>query len=175
MPKQKIRKEMLEKREALSIEEAERKSRIIIEKLKNDKDYIRAERVMFYMSRGKEVMTEDIIKDAFKSKKVIVPKVTDKGLICCEITDSTKMSYSCFGILEPDKEVTCDVSKLDLVVVPGVAFDKQNHRIGYGKGYYDSLLKHAKCRKIGLAYDFQIVEKIPADEWDEKLDKVISD
>lgn len=175
MPKNKLRKQILEKRNSLSTEEVESRSKIIIEKLKQEKDYKKAKTVMFYVSKGNEVQTHDIIKEAIKTKKIIVPKVTDKGLICCEITDFDNMKYSCLGVLEPKGEMVCDISKIDLIIVPGIAFDKRCHRIGYGKGFYDSLLKNAKCKKIGLAYNFQIVDKIPVDEWDERVDKVISD
>lgn len=173
--KQKLRKQLLEKRNSLSNEEAETKSRIIIEKLKKDKDYIKAKTIMFYVSKGKEVRTHEIIKEALKNKKIIVPKVHGKDLLCCELKDFDKMEYSCYGILEPAEEVTCNMSKIELIIVPGIAFDKRGHRIGYGKGYYDDLLKKTKCPKIGLAYDFQIIDKIPVDEWDIKVDKVISD
>ena len=106
---------------------------------------------------------------------MIVPKVTDKGLICCELKDFNHMKYSCYNILEPDGSITCDIKDIDIIIVPGIAFDRSRHRIGYGKSYYDRLLKDAKCKKIGLAYDFQIVEKIPKDKWDISLDIVITD
>ena len=173
--KRKLRKEILEKRNGLSFEDAEIKSNIILEKLKKDKDYIKAKTVMFYVSKGREVQTHGIIKEAMKTKKIIVPKVTDKGLICCELKDFDNMEFSCYGVMEPKDEITCDVSNIDLIIVPGIAFDKRGHRIGYGMGYYDNLLKNAKCKKIALAYDFQLIEKIPNDEWDIELDKVISD
>ena len=165
---------MLEKREALSNEEASAKSKLIIEKLKKEKDYIKSKVVMFYASKDKEVMTHDIIKEAMKTKKVIVPKVTSNGLICCQVDDFGKMNYSCFGILEPNEEISCEVSKIDIIIVPGIAFDKKGNRIGYGKGYYDTLLKKAKCPKIALAYDFQIVPTIKTDKWDVPVDKVIT-
>jgi 5-formyltetrahydrofolate cyclo-ligase len=171
MDKQSLRKEILKLRNDLSKSEAESKSKIITEKLKKEGDFVKAKAVMFYISKGNEVMTPDIIIEALKTKKVFVPKVIGKGIICCEISDLNNMKPSCYGILEPDNEITCDSSKIDLIIVPGVVFDKQCHRIGYGKGYYDRLLKNAKCKKIGLAYNFQIVEQIPADDWDEKLDK----
>jgi len=173
--KDKIRKLFLQKRNSLSIEDVEEKSRKIISKLKKDKDYIKAKTVMFYVSKEKEVNTQEIIKEALKEKKVIVPKVIGKGIVCCELKEFDKMEFSCLGILEPKEVIKCDVSKIDLIIVPAVAFDKSSHRIGYGKGYYDELLKHAKAKKLGLAYDFQIVDKIPADEWDVKVDKVITD
>ena len=64
---------------------------------------------------------------------------------------------------------------IGLVIVPGVVFDKHNHRIGYGKGYYDDFLKEFSGKKIGLAFELQVLEDIPRDDWDIRLDKVISE
>ena len=173
--KNKLRKEILEKRNGLSFDITEQKSNQIIDKLRQDTDFIVAKTIMFYVSKGKEVHTHNLIKEVMKDKKILVPKVTDKGLLCCELPDFDKMDFSCFGVLEPTDDMTCDVSEIDLIIVPGVAFDKRGHRIGYGMGYYDKLLKNAKCPKIGLAYNFQLVERIPNDEWDVSVDRVISD
>jgi 5-formyltetrahydrofolate cyclo-ligase len=175
MIKEILRKQVLSKRESMTLEEAERRSKIIIEKLKEDKDYMKAKTVMFYVSKGREVMTHEIIKEAMKEKKVIAPKVASRGLLCCELSDFSKMNFSCYGVLEPTNEILCDLKDIDLIIVPGTSFDRNGHRIGYGKGYYDGLLKSIKAKKIGLAYDFQIIEKIPIDEWDVKVDKVITD
>jgi 5-formyltetrahydrofolate cyclo-ligase len=176
MNKETIRKNILEKRDALSYRDVEIRSRRITDKLKEDKDYKKAKTIMLYMSKDKEVSVQELIKDAMENKKkVIVPKVTDKGLICCEVTDFKNMKYSCFGILEPTNEIVCEVTKIDLIVVPGIGFDKTGHRIGYGKGYYDNLLKNYKGKTIGVGYDFQIVDKIPSDKWDVKVDRVVSE
>jgi 5-formyltetrahydrofolate cyclo-ligase len=173
--KKEIRKEKLMLRESISIGEAEERSKKIAEKLKQDKDYLKAKTIMFYISKDKEVQTHDLIKEAMKNKKVIVPKVSNNGLLCCEIADFSKMKFSCYGVLEPTEEILCNPSNIDLIIVPGIAFDKTGHRIGYGKGYYDELLKKAKCTKIALAYQFQIIPKVPADEWDVRVDKVITE
>ncbi len=77
-----------------------------------------------------------------------------------------------YGIPESSKLELVD--KIDLIVVPGVVFDVTGNRIGYGKGYYDrSLRKYKDVYKIGLAFDFQMVNSVPVDDWDEKVDKII--
>ncbi|MBD3163874.1 5-formyltetrahydrofolate cyclo-ligase [Candidatus Woesearchaeota archaeon] len=174
--KAKLRKAILDRRKSISQDEAEEKSRIIIRKLKQQHAYKEAGTIMFYISKGNEVSTLDIIREELekKEKKIIVPKVHGKGLLCCTLSDMDKMEYSCYGILEPEDEIICGLSDINLIIVPGIAFDSKGHRIGYGMGYYDSLLKKAASPKIALAYDFQLVEKIPADEWDIKVDKVIT-
>ncbi len=173
--KSQIRKQLIEKRNSISQSEAVAKSKIICDKLLKDPDYKKSKTIMFYISKGNEVHTNELIEKSLKTKKVIVPKIIKDGLICCEINSLSNMSQNCFGIMEPKDEIACDISSIDLIIVPGIAFDKSGHRIGFGKGYYDKLLKNAKCKKIALAYDFQILEKIPADEWDEKIDKIITD
>ena len=69
------------------------------------------------------------------------------------------------------KEISTD--KIDLIIVPGVTFDKDGNRLGHGKGYYDRILEKLKVPKIGLAFEFQIVDKVPSESHDEKLDYII--
>jgi len=75
--------------------------------------------------------------------------------------------------MEPEGEKSSP-EKVDIVVVPAVAFDLQGHRLGYGKGYYDRFLKKTKAVKVGVAYDFQIVEKLPAEQHDIPVDLIIT-
>ncbi len=77
--------------------------------------------------------------------------------------------------MEPSKIKKINRDKVDIIIVPGTVFDKQCHRIGYGKGYYDGLLKGYNGVSIGICFDLQIVDKVPLDEWDEQLDKVITE
>ena len=174
LEKKKLREDILEKLHNISKEEKGKKVRALKEKLFSLEEFKKAECVMFYVSKGNEVHTHELIKEALKEKKVIVPKVSDKGILCCELNDFNKMHFDCYGILEPDDTITCDPSEIDLIIVPAIVFDKRGYRIGHGNGYYDSILNKTRGKKIGLAYDFQIVDKIPEDEWDIKVDKVVT-
>ena len=80
-----------------------------------------------------------------------------------------------FGIDEPIGNVYDNPEKIDLIVVPGVAFDKKNNRLGRGKAYYDKLLKTANTFKVGICFDFQLIDSVPVDKYDIKMDLVISD
>jgi len=80
-----------------------------------------------------------------------------------------------FGILEPEGESFTELQDIDLIIVPGVAFDKNNNRLGRGKAYYDKLLNYVNCHKYGVCFDFQLVPNVPADQHDVKMDKVITD
>ncbi len=170
------RRVILKKRNRLSKPEIIEKSKVIKEKLFSSPEYKKAKTVMFYASFGSEVYTLDMIKEALKNKNICVPVV--KGLIIVpstikNIKDFNKKNK--YGILEPSKTKRIDKENIDLVIVPGVCFDKLNHRIGYGVGYYDNFLKSFKGKKIGLAFKMQILEIIPCCAWDVRLDKVISE
>lgn len=175
--KQINRKVILKKRNRLSKEEINEKSEIIREKLFNSEEYKSSKTIMFYVSFGSEVSTIGMIKESLKNNKAIcIPVVKDGNLIPSAIKDIKELNKkNRYGILEPSKIKEIDKKDIDLVIVPGVVFDKQNHRIGYGKGYYDNFLKNFKGKIIGLAFKMQILEVIPKDEWDAKLDKVISE
>jgi len=178
--KEKLRKEIIEKRIKQSKEENKRKSKEIKEKLFNLKEYKDAETILFYVSYNGEVFTHDMIKEAIENKTVIVP-ITNKddcSLTLSELRSWDDLETSCYGILEPRKECIKEVSidEIDLIIVPGVVFDIKGNRIGHGKGYYDKLLRNTKgITKIGLSFEFQIVENIPIEKHDISMDKIITE
>ena len=89
-------------------------------------------------------------------------------------TDSLKPGI--FGIMEPiEQETTVDESEIDLIIVPGVAFDRQLNRMGRGKGYYDRLLSTLQAPKIGICFDFQLQDTVPTESFDKKMDMIITE
>jgi len=80
-----------------------------------------------------------------------------------------------FGIPEPDGELYPFPELIDVIIVPGVAFDKQNNRLGRGKAFYDKLLKTVKSKKVGVCFDFQMIDQVPTGEFDIKMDCVVYD
>ena len=120
-----------------------------------------------------------MIKEALNEKKVVVPisNKKDCSLTLSELKDWDDLEASSYGILEPKKEKIKEISidEIDLIIVPGVAFDKFGNRLGHGKGYYDRLLKNANTTIIGLAFEFQTIEKIPTDEHDKPVDIIITE
>ncbi len=174
--KQINRRVILRKRDRLSKEEIKKKSKIIKEKLFNLKEYEKAKTIMFFVSFGSEVNTHDMIKEALKSKTVCIPIVKEDIITASVIKDVKQLDKkNKYGIFEISTIKEIDTKDIDLIIVPGIVFDKSNHRIGYGRGYYDKFLKSFKGPKIGLAFKMQILEIIPKDEWDVQLDKVISE
>lgn len=171
------RRVILRKRNRLSREEIIKKSKIIKDKLFSSKEYKSSKTIMFYVSFGSEVNTIDMIKESLKIYKTIcVPIVKNNKITPSIIKDIKELNKkNKHNIPEPSKINKIKKQDIDLVIVPGVVFDKNNHRIGYGKGYYDNFLKNFKGKTIGLAFKLQILEIIPKDEWDVKLDKIISE
>jgi|TARA_Y100000310_G_C20351074_1_gene654373 5-formyltetrahydrofolate cyclo-ligase len=170
------RRVILRKRNRLSKEEVIKKSRIIKDKLFNSEEYKKAKIIMFYASFGSEVNTLDMIKESLKDKTICIPIVKNNIIIASKIKDIEELDKkNKYGIFEVSVIKKINTKDIDLVVVPGIAFDKKNNRIGYGKGYYDNFLKNFKNKKVGLAFNLQILEIIPNDEWDVRLDKVISE
>jgi len=177
-----IRKDIKERIESYSELERSKKSDIIKDKLFKEEEFKQAEVIMFYVSLKDEVSTFSMIDEAIETgKRVCVPVILkeDKRLIAGEIKDRRRdLESQHFGIYQPRpghvKEVPLE--NIDLVVVPGIAFDKHNVRLGRGHGYYDRFLcgLPEKTKTIGLAFDFQVVDKLPKDSHDIPVRKTIS-
>lgn len=175
--KRKLRKDILEKRNSLKKKEIVKKSDIIKEKLFSSGEFKLAKTICFFVSFNSEVDTHGMIKEAIKQGKTIcVPIATDHTLILSKINKFEDLDKeNKYGILEPSKRNKINKKDVDIIIVPGTVFDKEGHRIGYGKGYYDGLLKKYKGLSIGICFDLQVVDKVPRNAWDEKLDKVITE
>ena len=131
---------------------------------------------MFFVSFNSEVDTHDMIRNALKNKTIIIPKVAHHEIEPSFIIDFDNLIPGKFGILEPIETMKIAYKNIDLILVPGIAFDKEGHRIGYGFGYYDKFLKKVpKAIKIGLAFDFQIVDKIPREMHDVPVDLIVTE
>ena len=179
--KQKIRESMLKKRGS-SAETAKKradKSALIAKRVLLLAEYRHASTVMAYSSIGSEVGTREIIAEALAAgKKVLLPKVARGKIVACEFEgSSTKLSKksSEFSIPEPVNCKRVKEGTIDLVLVPGVAFDSYGHRLGYGKGFYDEFLKRTRADKIGLAFELQIVGKVPFEAHDVRMDRVATE
>ncbi len=184
--KARLRKEILDARNLLRPVEIADKSAIIMSKIIEQKVFCTSQTLMCYMDFRNEVMTGAFIRHCFgMGKKVSVPKVV-KGLsgqremIAVEIKDTAEsFQTGSFGILEPVEGAGRRVTpgEIDLIIVPGVAYDYKRHRMGYGAGFYDRFLKDVKadCVKIGVGFDIQIRAALPAEAHDIPMDLVITE
>ena len=177
MMKNTIRQILLEKRNALETAELLEKSDKIKQNLFSITEYIKSKSVMFFVSFDNEVHTHDIINEALKNKIVIVPKVINHQIEPALIADFNNLIPSGkFDILEPIEPISFNRKKIDIVIVAGIAFDRRGYRIGYGFGYYDRFLKTVpRSKKIGLAFDFQIVDNIPEQSYDIPVEVIVTD
>lgn len=175
-----IRNIVIEKRKALSKELKEVFDNNILDKILSSKEYEVAKTILVYVSFEGEVDTHRFIKHAIEdNKKVCVPKVISKeeGMKAVNISSLNDLKVGKYGILEPlDFSREVEEKEIDLVIMPGVAFDKNGGRVGYGGAFYDRFLKKLRYEtpKIALAYDFQIFCKVPTEEHDEKIDRIIT-
>ena len=177
-PKEKkaaLRAAVLEKRESLQKEEVMEYSEQIAKCLSVLDPFSKAKVVLFYASFNNEVHTHGMINASLLSKKVLLPKMVQREIVPSLILTMENLIPGERGILEPIEALPVKSSTIDAVIVPGIAFDARGYRLGFGKGYYDKFLKKAThAVKIGLAYDLQIVEGIPAEPHDVKMDYVVT-
>jgi 5-formyltetrahydrofolate cyclo-ligase len=165
---------MLAKRNALDAKEIAKRSRYAQELLLESKEFRSAKIVGAYHAFGSEVRTDMIIEQARAlGKKVALPSVEGENLAFYELSSGKYLVKGRFGIMEPLPYGP--VNKIDLLVVPGIAFDKKGYRLGYGKGYYDKFLAQKKIFAIGLGYSFQLLERLPKGKYDKRLDAVATE
>ena len=174
--KNQLKESLLEKRNSLPKEEIIEKSIKIQDSLFNLEQYKKSKTIMFFVSFNSEINTHDMIKLALKNKTVVIPKVAHHEIEPSVIIDFDNLIAGKFGVLEPIETMKIAYKNIDLVLVPGIAFDIGGHRIGYGFGFYDKFLKKVpKAIKIGLAFDFQIVDKILAEQHDVPVDFIVTE
>jgi 5-formyltetrahydrofolate cyclo-ligase len=181
-----IRKEILSRRDSIGAELKRAKDMSISERLTALPEFIKAYKILLYASFRSEVDTVDLIKYCITGNKVVVlPKVDrERGeLTLYEVKNIEELAEGCFGISEPavSEDRSMDAADMDVIVVPGVAFDEDCGRLGYGKGFYDKLLSKAKGQGsrvkgvVALAYEEQIAEALPLEAHDIRMDKIITD
>ena len=180
--KKAIRDEVLEKRDRIPHAIKSEKDLLIRNLLYTLPEVLDAKRILFYVSFRSEVNTHSMIKQALKAgKNLILPRVYKEGhrLLLYEIKDLRELNAGFMGIPEPfvSDERIFAIDDVDLVIIPGAAFDYSGNRLGYGAGYYDSLLAERKRKMpvIALAYEEQIVDSIPAEEHDVQVDMIVTD
>lgn len=183
LSKKELRAVALSRRDALPAAERAASSAFITAALQTMPAYAAARTVMLYVSFGSEVETGDLITSALAGgKRVTVPKVikSEGALVVSLLTDPARdLAPGAYGILEPRYDALRPVrpDSLDLIVVPGVAFDTEGRRIGYGGGYYDRFLPTvsptAAC--VALAYEAQLFPALPQEAYDHRVDYVVTE
>lgn len=176
MNKEIIRKKYIEIRK--NIENKDVKSEIIFNKLISLDLYKEANVIALYNNLKSEVDTSKLIKYSLKiGKTVLLPRVVNNNLKFYKVTFNDELIKSSFGVFEPSENENNYVSskKINLMIVPGVCFDKSKNRMGFGKGYYDRYLENTNINTIGICFDEQIVSKLPVNKNDIRMKMIVSD
>ena len=170
MNKNILRKEMINIRKNIS--KKNELSNIIVDKIVNLDIFQKSRVIALYYSMTSEVNTESLINKCF-NKKVILPKIFNNEMVFIEINNDTKYTKSNIGVMEPIGETY--FGDIDLIIVPGLAFDNDLNRLGFGMGYYDKYLSNKSIYKIGICFDKQIINEVPVNHLDIKMDMVITE
>ncbi len=177
LTKEIMRSKILARLKTQKEEDRNRKSSIIKKKLFRALVFNKAKTVMFYLSLGGEVNTKGMIEQTYNLGKIVaVPGTKGNGAIRPSLLRrGMRLVRGPYGTKEPAAKEFISLRKIDLVIVPGVAFDKKGNRLGRGKGYYDAFLKKLpkKTTSLGLAYDFQILPFVPATREDAPVNRVL--
>ena len=164
--------------------EKEEVNRRIVDRFVALPEYARAQTVMYYIDVRAEVRTRHALPAALASgKRIVVPYCVDGELELFHLESMDELETGMYGILEPRADLRevaekrVEVTELDLIMVPGVGFDRQGGRMGHGKGYYDKLLEHARpdTPLVALAFECQMFPSIPTQAHDVYMDKVVTE
>lgn len=191
-----IRRDVLQKRRQLSYDEVKTRSKNIYKRLKSLRAFQESKSVLIYVAMSDEVQTNEMLQDSFDDKKIVAVPIVRKmeNLLLLSVlseshvnelstgtinNESTNWSKSKFGIFEPSKDTVkpISISEIDLIIVPGLGFDKSMMRLGFGGGHYDRLLemRNEATLSIAVAFDFQVYPQIPHCAYDQKVDIIITD
>jgi 5-formyltetrahydrofolate cyclo-ligase len=175
--KQEVRREALQRRNAMSIEDRSVASFAICNRVMDHDLFLDARGIHVYLPIGSEVDIRPLIDVAWEMGKQVglMRVMEDGGSVQYTITPGTTYRTSSFGILEPVYAELFDMNICDLVIAPLVAADEQCNRVGYGKGYYDQFMTQFPRPTIGVAFEVQLFTQIPADKGDVKVDAVVTE
>ncbi|MED9989227.1 MAG: 5-formyltetrahydrofolate cyclo-ligase [Coprococcus sp.] len=173
--KAELRKQYKQKRRALTPEQVTAASAQIRKRFMNSDGYKDCNHLLIYVSQDNEVDTIEIIEQALTDDKIVaVPKVYGDHMHFHRIHGMSDLKVGAYGILEP---VGCDMlhPTEGILIVPGIVFDKNGHRIGYGGGYYDRYMKlHPELTAVAFAYDYQVLPEISCESFDERPDQLLT-
>lgn len=175
MDKKQLRSQIREKKRTMTQEQIEKASARLGELFAQTPEYKNAKTIYGYLPYNQEVRTVPMLEQALRDgKKVAVPKVYGDDMKFIYMTDLSCVEKSDFGIPEPVADEPIADDPTALVLMPGLAFDKEGHRIGYGGGYYDRFLaSEPNHPTVALCYEFQLLPKLETEEFDIPVDTVL--
>nr|HIK01166.1 5-formyltetrahydrofolate cyclo-ligase [Candidatus Undinarchaeales archaeon ERR594346 U_76725] len=179
--KKSLRKKHLLKRSEVPLPSVLKKSEVIGKRLLELPEFSKASKIMLYSSKDSEVDTASIIRSCIQSEKEVYLPRTDiksrkmEAVLISEFPEDVEIAS--FGLLEPKKDLnaTENLREIDLVIVPGVAFDERGNRLGYGFGFYDRFLTEVRAPKIGLSFESHVLDLVPQESHDVRVDKIVTE
>jgi len=177
MEKKELRARIRAAKKAVPYEEKLRRSAAIMDQVERLPQFRSADTVLLYWSMEDEVQTHDFVGRWYRQKRLLLPCVDGDELRLRQYSGpDCLVAGEQFGIGEPTGDEFLDYGNIEVIIVPGVAFDRLNHRMGRGRGFYDRLLKTTpRAFKVGVAFDFQMVPLVPTDDLDVPMNAVISE
>lgn len=197
MRKEEIRKRLLTRRESQHVALKLKRDRAILRRLERFSVFKNCREFFTYLTHRGEVDTGLLIKKYFGKKRIVVPKMKRSGIRLCELRHPEHFERGKFGVREPAMSSPFHASaqrereqgeksgfagfepkralSIACALIPGIAFDKTGHRIGFGGGHFDRLLKKIHATTIALAYEFQIIDKVPARGYDVAVDYIVTE
>ncbi|MBO5445686.1 MAG: 5-formyltetrahydrofolate cyclo-ligase [Muribaculaceae bacterium] len=173
MEKSDIRRKMKNLRLMLSEMEKESAADEVFSKLEQTAAFMMADNILMYHSLPDELSTVRFLRKWRDRKHFFLPRVNGVNLEILPFEES-RLELGAFHIEEPTGNDLTDVDDIELMVIPAVAFDRKGNRLGRGKGFYDRLLKTSRAIKIGVGYEFQLLDDIPCEPHDVAMDMVIT-
>ena len=180
LDKKKTRQRVLQQRRAFSATEKTPAEQRMLKFLQSWDVFRQAKTIHIFISKTDEPDTSPIIESAWESgKTVAVPCVVPDSfeLFHSQLKSFEDLSSGALGVLEPSPEgrIAMNPESFDLVIIPGVAFDRQGGRLGYGKGYYDRFLEQTTAFRLALAFNFQVLEKVPTEKHDVPMNGILTE
>lgn len=173
MEKSDIRRKIKNLRMMLSEMEKASAAEEVFAQLEKTAAFMMADNILMYHSLPDELQTIKFLQKWHDRKRFFLPRVNGVNLDILPY-EETRLELGSFQIEEPTGEDVVDVDDIELMVIPAVAFDRKGNRLGRGKGFYDRLLSSSKATKIGVGYEFQLLDSIPSEPHDVAMDMVIT-
>lgn len=170
--KKALRKEMRQAKASISDEEKLRKSALIFNFVEQQDWFVEAKTVMCYWSMPDEVFTHYFVERWMKTKTILLPKMQGPDIIPV-VFDGKLLREPVLGIEEPVGKEFGQNDMINIIIIPGMAFDALGNRLGRGKAFYDRLLRNTRALKIGVCFEEQLVDFVPCDENDIAMDHVV--
>jgi 5-formyltetrahydrofolate cyclo-ligase len=176
--KRELRHEVRARRDALTAAEREQASASIADRFLALPEVGAADSVLAFWSFGSEVETASLIARVHeRGARVLLPRIEDGALVPVAYEPGDPVAATSFGAMEPTGDRSVEPSRLDVVVVPGLAFDRRGGRVGYGGGFYDGLLPRLRpqAHAIAIAFSVQLVDEVPEGPGDRRVEAIVTE